>query len=188
MDNQIQILQGTAILTFRACGRVLPVKFIWLSLVDDFQAFLSHIHLNLMRYAQFLCLRLINYEEHRNILAWNKQHWFPILHTNEMYWHDLSSQSIFSDMQTKELVHQMRSLLSMLLHIFTNQLISWLTDQGQVSVKFLSLQNLILICEAFQVLINLLNSFETLNWTKLDWDLSLSQLFREFSIIDHQII
>lgn len=164
-DDPIHISQGTAILTFGACDRVLAMNFICLSLVDDLQAFSSDVHLNFMRYAQFLCLRLVDDQERGDILAWGKKCRFPILRTNKKYWLDLSAQPIFVDIKIKNLVRQMRLLLSMLLRIPSGRPLFRLSDHGQISAGFSPLQNLILICEAFRIPVNCSNPFGTLNWT-----------------------
>jgi len=129
-----------------------------------------------MRYAQFLCLRVVNDQDHGNILAWDKQCWFPILRTDEKYWLELSLHPIFVGMTSEKLVRQMRLLLSTLLQIPHNRPLSQLVNPDQPSEEFSPLQNLQLICEAFLVPANLSNPFRTLNWTELSQDLSLSKL------------
>lgn len=140
-----------------------------------------------MRNVQFLCLRVINEQEHRNILVRDKQWWFPILRTDEKHWLDLALQPIFMHMKTEELIRQMRLLLSMLLSISNDGLISGLKSRligsDQAFTGFSPLQNLSLICEAFRVPMNHLNLFGTFNWTEFSPDLSLSKLFGKIDII-----
>ncbi len=137
-----------------------------------------------MRYAQFLCLKVVNGQDHVNILAWDKQCWFPVLRTDRKYWHDLSLQPIFVGMKSEGLVRQMKSLLSTLLRISDDGRLPQLVNHDQLSKEFSPLQNLILICEAFRVPAGLLNPFKPLNWTELSRDLSLSKLFGESDNID----
>ena len=136
-----------------------------------------------MRNVQFLCLRVVDQQERENILARDKQWWFPILCTDEKYWLDLSLQPVFAHMKIEELVRQMRLLLSMLLDISNNRPRSRLIDRGQISTEFSSLQNLNLICEAFRIPMNHLNPFGEFDWIQVSRDLSMSKLFEELGII-----
>jgi len=140
-----------------------------------------------MRYAQFLCLRLVDGQDHGNILAWDKQCWFPVLRTDRKYWHDLSLQPIFVGMKSEELVRQMRSLLSTLLGISDDRRLPQLVNHNQLSKEFSPLQNLTLICEAFRVPASFSNPFRPIDWTELSRDLSLSKLSGESDNIDPRI-
>lgn len=175
-DDTIPVSQGTAILIFGACGRMLLMKPLQASSVDVFQAFSLDAHLRFMLFAQFLCLRLVNDQDYKNILAWDKQCWFPILRTDEKYWLDLSLHPIFMGMTSEKLVRQIRLLLFTLLRIPDDRPLSQLINPDQPSEEFSPLQNVTLICEAFRVPANFSNHFRMLDWTKLSRDLSLSKL------------
>ena len=186
VNNSIAISHRTAQFTFRACNTVLSIKFTWLSLINDLQMFLSNVYLYFMSYIQLLYLRLIDNQDCENILIRDKQYWFSILCTDKKYWLDLSSKPIFVSIKKMKLIHQIRLLLSLLLWIFNDESHLQFSNHNQLSDRFSSLQNLILICEAFQILINLSNSLRMIDWTELSWDLSLSKLSEKLNIIDSE--
>ena len=77
------------------------MKSFYKSSANILQASPCDVHLRFIIYAQFLCLRCKNDQDYKNILALDKQYWFPIIYTDKKYWLDLSSEPIFTDVELR---------------------------------------------------------------------------------------
>ena len=127
----------------------------------------------------------MNEKYHQIFLQQQVQLLFSVILINKEYWSALSTLSIFDDKTSDKLIYQMRALLSRLLWVFAEMSMS----QSMKSCwRFLSLQNICLYLEAFEVSDDSLEALQLFDKIRLAQTLLKSQLFNNKIVIQSQMI